>query len=116
PKCASSWRVWRVSSAQTAAASFSTASARGLMSPRLPIGVATTNNVPDVELPGLCIPAFTMCAGRILAGSRTSTEHVARMRFLIVALLLVLAGCASVDVQQPHAAAPVYSAPFAQAQ
>jgi hypothetical protein len=47
PKCASNWRVWRVSSAQIAATVFSVSSARGLRSPRLPIGVATTNNVPE---------------------------------------------------------------------
>ena len=50
PKCDSSWRVWRVSSAQIAATVFKISSARGDRSPRLPIGVATIWSVP-----GLCI-------------------------------------------------------------
>ena len=50
PKWASNWPLRRVSSAQIAATARKVSRARGLMSPRLPIGVATTNSVP-----GFCI-------------------------------------------------------------
>src|SRR5438552_3963645 len=46
PKCSSSLRLCRVSSAAIRSTSFNTRSARKVMSSRFPRGVATTYNVP----------------------------------------------------------------------
>src|SRR2546428_10688768 len=43
PRCLSRFPEWRVSSATTASHEASTSRARSVMSPRFPIGVATTN-------------------------------------------------------------------------
>ena len=48
---ASKWAVRRVSSAAITATPPRIRSARNVMSSRLPIGVATTNNVPDMSAP-----------------------------------------------------------------
>src|SRR5690606_40858636 len=65
---ASSWRVWRVSSAQIAATSARTRPARGGKSPRLPIGVATTCSTPAAAVPaGLAGIAPPRSDGRIWA-------------------------------------------------
>ena len=51
PRCCSSRPVRRVSSQHTSADCSSVSRARGVMSPRLPIGVATSHRVPVIGSP-----------------------------------------------------------------
>src|SRR5690554_941460 len=75
PKWASSRPLWRVSSAATQSACWRTCRARGTISPRLPIGVATTKRFPVL---------FT----------RTSSSALLS-RGLLTALRVILVACGS---------------------
>jgi uncharacterized protein len=120
PNCCSSGRVWRVSSAQIAATVRRVSTARGVRSPRLPIGVATTWSTPlgasalgHMDRPPAAAGSIAAFRYDHATAGPTQPRMTSSLRFLAAcALAFLLTACAGAPTRDEPETARIAEALF----